>query len=243
MKRSVGGFVVAVAVIGLIAGMVSIASRAQTYEPVTVILHESLFDHAGTLKAKNTYIMAVRSDGSVVDEHIRDRAGVLHRNRTIHDRAAGKKTALDEVTQSKTTYHRLRLKSFEETYLSHGPSVTDEGEMILGERVVRVTQQDKQSLLNMWLAPDLNYCQLGVELVLYGEDGSIRARTVREAVRILRGEPNPLLFEIPEDYVERSPSEVYAEMERIGLQQCPACGDQADRDARLDSIYQRYRVP
>jgi hypothetical protein len=228
---------------GFILGVAGIGSREQTAIPITVIMHESLLDHEGTLKAKDILIMAVRSDGSVAEERMTDRDGRLFRTRSVHDRTSGTKTALDEATRSKTTYHRLRLRGFEETYLIPESGISDEGELMLGKRVVRVTQKNRTSLVTRWLAPDLDYFQLRAEIALYDGEGAVRARTIRQAVEIIQGAPDPALFAIPESYFERSPSEVYAEMERLGLRPCPGCGDKVSRDASLDRIYLRYRRP
>jgi hypothetical protein len=225
----------------LVAGIVHIGSRPRLHAPVTVTFQERLFDRHGTLQGQDLLKMAVREDGSVMDERTTNRNGVPCRTRSVHDLSSGTKTVLDEITHSKTSYHRLRLRAFEEAYLSPGGDVSGDAEAILGVPTVRVTQRNSRSTIHRWLAPDFDYFQLRAEFILYENNGAVRARTVREAVQILQGAPDPALFEIPDSYVERSPSEVYSEQERLGLRPCPLCGDKAERDARLDDIYGRWR--
>jgi hypothetical protein len=226
-----------------VLGAITTPSRAQSYTPLTVILQECVYDRAGEMRAKQVLILAVRGDGAVIEERISDHNGPLARTRSIHNRESATKTVLDFATQSKTSYYGMRLRDFKERLLSDYSAMADEGELILGERVIKVTHQSRRSRVDTWLAPGLDYVPLRGEFVAFGDDGEIAARTVKEAVEILRGEPDPSLFSIPDNFIERSPSEVYAEIEKLRNGKCPGCGDKALRDALLDGVYRRFRSP
>ena len=227
----------------LFLGTAATRPRGQSYVPLTVILQECAFDRAGELRAKQILVVAVRGDGTVLTERAADKEYGLSRTRSIHDRLAAMRTVLNYPTRSKTTYYRLRLRDFRERLLSVYSNLADEGETILGEKVIKVTRENKQTRWDHWLAPGLDYIELRAELVVKDSDGTIAARTVREAVEILRGEPDPSLFEIPDSFVERSPSEVFAEIEKLRGRPDPGCGDKAQRDAHMDRVYEQYKAP
>lgn len=57
------------------------------------------------------------------------------------------------------------------------------------------------------------------------KDGVVVSRSKKEVVSVTLGPPDPELFEVPADYVERTPSEVYRlDAERAGRAICEECG-------------------
>lgn len=73
-------------------------------------------------------------------------------------------------------------------------------------------EPNRDWLLERWIAPELNCHPLRVVIWDIAADGSRKPRSVREAASVVLGEPDPKLFEIPADFVERPPSEAEKEM-------------------------------
>jgi hypothetical protein len=64
-----------------------------------------------------------------------------------------------------------------------------------------------------WLAPALNCLPLRTEVTTSNES-KVKGRLVEMYLTIKEGEPDSHLFEIPQDYVERTPSEAMMEAAR-----------------------------
>jgi hypothetical protein len=115
----------------------------------------------------------------------------------------------------------------------------------LGFRVLKHIVEPSKSeanrdwLLERWIAPELNCHPLRVVIWDIAADGSRKPRSVREAASVILGEPDPKLFEIPGDYVERPPGEAERELaiRNSGSWAYPSYGFQ-----RLDEKYHGNRI-
>ncbi|HEY6290188.1 MAG TPA: hypothetical protein VI455_01320 [Terriglobia bacterium] len=88
-----------------------------------------------------------------------------------------------------------------------------------------------------WRAPALD-CFTLKEVSAFRQPDSRSTRTTREALLVAEGEPSASLFEIPVGYVERTPSELFAERARRFPNE-PA--DTPDKTTTmLDGVYQSY---
>jgi hypothetical protein len=88
-----------------------------------------------------------------------------------------------------------------------------------------------------WLAPSLNCLALKHTYKLF-DSGKLVGRTTEEIVSLSTGSPDPSLFEVPEHYTERSPSQALAERARRLGHSCSTCGTVKET---LDKAYEsRY---
>lgn len=108
-------------------------------------------------------------------------------------------------------------------------------ETILGHPVVVISRQlvpGERSII--WRAPDLSCEILGVRVETLSQ-GSYKLKAETKAVKLVIGEPDPSLFEIPATYSSVKPSDMFRkEYERIGVPWDEAAQRSADRsDARF----------
>jgi hypothetical protein len=88
--------------------------------------------------------------------------------------------------------------------------------------------------LEVWLAPHLNCFALEETIRSNG-----KVVTKRESLFLIPGEPPDYLFQIPPNYTERSPAQVFAEFARRfpGRKAAPS-----ETSSKLDDVY-RSRQP
>jgi hypothetical protein len=100
---------------------------------------------------------------------------------------------------------------------------------ILGFTVVRkVLSQDrpggKTTITESWLAPELGCLVMRKTHGVMETSGTVLNFESVEAAHVMVGEPDAALFSIPDDFVERTPSEAYAaEAARLGDADCKKC--------------------
>lgn len=114
--------------------------------------------------------------------------------------------------------------------LERGQSqVTTSSELILGFTVVKKTEttsgpDSKTAVTEIWFAPLLDCLPMKKVYQVLDANNSIVVREVSEVSKVVLGEPDPVLFTLPADFVERSPSEVYAgEAAQLGDEKCLRC--------------------
>ena len=147
--------------------------------------------------------------------------------------------AVDGVSGSKTTY---RLSDTMVGVLRSPKTCapeTDQGtDTFLNYQVVKViTERDVVGYhwirSEAWLAPALGCYPLYQKDSRYTWlENRLFAETIIEVISVISGEPDRSMFEVPEHFVERSPGEVFAEIERLtGVPGCcegtPAILDEA----------------
>ncbi len=191
---------------------------AQTYAPVPVLVKyaEKKSDYKGERSSEST--LAVRADGSQVEAKvIRSYDGETYTRRTIMDLIEGKKTVIDPITESKTTYVLSDLAVLSKRMPASGcTNFTPDGSLH-GYAVVRLSTPTPvphgSQRVDAWYAPKLGCVLLKQQFVKTREDGSSVGTVVKEAVQITIGEPPAELFAIP-NYQERPPSAVLEEARR-----------------------------
>jgi len=198
------------------------------------------FDKNGDIVGVDETAFAIRSDGARVflRRAFNDQAVGI---RTVVDPTTRMRTTLDPTTKSKTTY---ALAASEAATLQSSSSDDcgvkgAERDTILKFNVVLAKKTIDQGAgpisVEDWVAPALDCYALQSIAVRLRKDGSM-LRNVKRVVDVAKGEPDERLFEIPSDYVERSPSEVFAERARFEKRNCPECVSRTSRE--LDEAYQ-----
>jgi hypothetical protein len=180
-------------------------------------------------------VIAQRGDGSIVRlrKRIDNREAGTKR---MYDTSKRQSISVDPLTQSLLTYD---LSPQEIEYLSAPGSdcrkrnpylepVNEPPAKVLGFEVVHLRGKPPgaEFHLDRWSAPALNCFIIREELA------SSEHRQVRSTVSVELGEPEPSLFDVPANFVERSPSEIMA------LAAAQRDGRVDPRTAsQLDSIY------
>lgn len=95
---------------------------------------------------------------------------------------------------------------------------------------------NKTAVTESWLAPELDCLVMKKTRELTDAHGTVIHREVAEVVQVEVGEPDPRLFALPDDFIERSPSEAYfAEAVRLGDKKCVKC--QSSTLSNSDRLY------
>lgn len=176
-------------------------------------------------------IVAVRSDGSHAElEERRDPTGsdrVLYLKK-ITDVIKAQQVVVDPWSESRVTYPRSPEGT---AYMAAKPQTTCAGEpegKLLGYPVVLLEETKDlpagpKVQTRSWLAPGLDCYPLRREM-RFSRDGKEFQLTIEAVSSVVEGAPESWLFEVPANYVERSPSEVIAEnAKRYPQQECAAC--------------------
>jgi hypothetical protein len=172
------------------------------------------YDETGAKKYTNTDHYAVRGDGStaMVDTSLMARMG--ERRVTVNDytKRVGWDTSL--VGRTVTTVPMVESEvQYEQC---------DEGEVgtiasyeVRQQRNIMRNQKTGEVswILERWRAPELGCVTL--RTVRYDRDEKLTHDRV--ATNIVLGEPDPTLFQVPEDYVESSPLEAYQKLVDLGV--------------------------
>ncbi len=190
--------------------------------------------------------IAVRTDGSNVELlHRRDPSGSGKTVyiRSILDVPGRQRIVVDPISESLITYPLADAVT--SAYRVHpvskcagvpagqilGYDVNVE-ETSLGPEQAGPAVDEMQ--IRAWRAARLNCLPLRREMTIF-KGGQESQRIVESVVTVTEGEPDPSLFEIPQGYVERQPSEAMAESARRYPNdkdwQCPNCSkSQANKD-------------
>lgn len=220
------------------------ARAADDRAPValTVELRRSLLDDAGRIAFVREERIAVRKDGARAEEVVMWEDGPEgntrskeFESRTVWDVANGRRVSIFPMLGSKTTASLPPSPP-----AAAGSDCSREGEPfslakpeageILGYPVVELSfarEQAEGSVMQVreWRAPALDCFPLRRTGVFKAPDGAVKGRNRREAESVALGSPDLALFEIPEDYVERTPSEIYRmDRRRAGKTVCRECG-------------------
>ncbi len=126
---------------------------------------------------------------------------------------------------------------------------TSSSELILGFSVVKKTEtssgpDNKTAVTEIWFAPLLDCLPMKKIRQVLDANNSIVVREVSEVSKVVLGDPDPALFTLPADFVESSPSEVYAaEAARLGDENCARCPRTVLSNS--DSLYlkNKYQAP
>ena len=218
-KRTLGILLAGTTAVVWFAGALTskaLRARASTNTAPVALTAEFVvknYDAANRELVSSQDVFARRSDGSivVVRKNVDNREVGIRR---IFDTSRRQSISLDPLTQSLLTYD---LPSQEVEYLSapgsncqeRNPYLETANEpraKVLGFEVVHLRGKPPgaEFYVNRWSAPALNCFVIREELT------SSEFKQVRSTVSIQLGEPDPSLFDVPGNYVERSPSEIMA---------------------------------
>ncbi len=180
----------------------------------------------GVEQFRETQTFARRRDGSTVE--VRETVnGQPFGNKVIIDWAAKKRVVVDPATESKTSYD-LAQPVYQNSKPAPNCGASPLSGRVLGLDVARVAGShsvgglDRLIARDEWQAPALNCYPLRSVETNRAAEGSGETVTT-EVVSIALGDPKPDLFAIPDAFVERSPSQVFAEASRRNRQECKEC--------------------
>lgn len=201
--------------------------------------------------------VAFKADGSSAIAYRRESPGHVWMDiRVVRDLSAGKAITVDPFTDSLITYplsarsvvfyhNRSRALTFlpMRTECTSAPANTPHS-TILGYAVVQLQRTmgfpgapGTQVQDEAWEAPELGCFPLEETHTLTNPDG-LTHKFVRLALSVVPGSPSPALFEIPSNYAERPPSQVFAAFARR-YPSSPAMSSASV--GLLDSVYQNAR--
>lgn len=214
---------------GLALGLVStfwfhiLPLRAQLSEvhPFTATIIDSHYSPGSSEpKASETYVVAMRADGVEVTIRSSQFQGKTYERSQIFNPIAKTRVSVEPITRSRTTYYLPNpavsgLLSVREacSQANDLPVSTT-----LGARAVlmKSSAHDPMARVDQWQAPDLG-C-LVLRETWHQQDpatGIVYNYRVIAATQLRRGDPDPALFEIGADFVERSPSQVMRIMAQL----------------------------
>ena len=170
-----------------------------------------------------TRTIAVRSDGSIaVLLHLEDPAGsgrVVYRKK-VTDVTAERHVVVEPLGESRVTYPLTAAAAVARAVKpssSCGGDAAPTGKVLGYDAVVAEKTQplrgSEEVKTKTWMAPGLDCFPLREEIYFFTE-GKMTQRTVESVVNVVPGEPEAWIFQIPESYVERTPSEAMAEAAR-----------------------------
>ena len=165
---------------------------------------------------------AIRSDGTQVVWMTKiDPLGQPKISKTVYDVPLERKRSADELTESYVTTPMSGIAHS----LQHRAGVCAgqplASERVFGYEVVRT--EDEFAIPTpaggrfrhvRYQAPSLNCYTMREEAYKSKGDGPLVRFEVKEVVSLLEGEPDPSLFELPEGYTERTPTEMLREFGR-----------------------------
>jgi len=217
-------------------------------KPFTATMVETRY-HEGKTQPVYTeyYLFAVRGDGAQVRVFRRESpAHEWMEPKVIVDFAARKLVSVNPFAESVSTY------SIGDGVVSVYPSQPKdacsntnlERSIFVGFEVCKVRKElagmaGVETSGEFLMAPALDCFALREE-VTSGPVAGSKHRTVREALFVIAGEPAASLFQIPSNYVERSPGEAAGVFERRYPQQ--RYSSEQGREV-LDGVYYRTQQP
>jgi hypothetical protein len=195
---------------------------------------------------------AKRPDGSFSERRVRmDSDGHPYVIQSFIDTTQRRGVTFDSLTHSITTA-RYGLSALAEYRTKPSACAMDDPQVtatILGFQVFRSSEpiasaSGKTRVNESWVAPALD-CYPLRQIQYLSKDGGPAVPVFRSDVTSVRlGQPDGSLFAVPDEgYTERSPSQVFAERQRLlGRNSvCPEC--EVKRDQILDRSYNATRNP
>ena len=190
--------------------------RSEGRTPFTAHKITRMFDSDGIQKLTTIHTYAVRSDGSFVSLNQMSGSKVVG-VKVILDTSSKKRVAVDPLTESITTHPisigHLRLFTSRANSCTEAEATEAESGQFLGYHVQKEVKESEVSRTERWVAPALNCYPLKKTFTVI-QNGVAGPHNESEIVAVIEGEPDPQLFEVPANFVERSPSEVLSEYER-----------------------------
>jgi hypothetical protein len=193
----------------------------------------------GPVKINDT-TYARKNDGSWADiVRFESPAGEVGNQETFVDVISGREVTLEPFTKSAMTEFLTPRQIIRRVQLCPPDinSPTSEHDWILGYEVVKVTTQysvsnARKMTIESWMAPTL-----GCYSLRRSEVNSDGPHNEFETTDVVEGDPPSSMFEVPADYVERSPSQLSAEWKaRFGTEFWPNSNITKNLDQRYFSL-------
>lgn len=236
-------FVFTLAIAAVTIGLIRVHATggAQSYQPFTATFLETQPAVPGWPEwPPIVSILAVRQDGS--QARVRKVIGArTFGNSIIIDVPSKTRISVDPATKSKTSYKISDRWMSEYLRSLTFVDIGTEEAVIEGHKAYKrvKTFGDVGVTEEEWLAPDLNYFPL--RSIATTTKGGVHVQLTRQAISVALGTPDPNLFTIPTDYVERSPIQVFQEAERVTGRTHPALHSSVARQA-LEDAYSGWRA-
>jgi hypothetical protein len=221
-----------------------VATGSVTLKPFTATVREVKFLPNGSQGHEETYTVAFRTDGSnVTDYHHLLSNGETTHVKVVEDMQIGHRIAVDYATESTSTYplptNYATIMEKEASRCTVGIVSKGESPIFLGYQVVLVHagtiyKNGASNVRDRWEAPALNCFPLRRFDSRTGKPGEAAPHNEVQVTNIVLGEPDATLFSIPQNFVERSPSERHAEFQR-------RYGMSAPTPPQVDEVYNSGR--
>lgn len=152
---------------------------------------------------------------------------------------------------SKVTYAMTQAQVSHEKAKASARCAGEPADPVLGYAVVKAREVISSSASNQlgpefdriqfdrWRAPGLNCLALRTEVTL-SKDNKVLQRRVETYIEIREGDPDSALFRIPDDYVERTPTDAVNEAARR-FPNDPRFGGRQCNMTQLDDVYANTR--
>lgn len=192
-------------------------AQATRWDPFTAVTVSQTYSHDSAMPtAAANHIHAVRADGSRVEVALREVGGKLYRVSVIQDLALRRRVTVDPMTESTTTYplsaawaSRLATPETSCSSDANAPHKTMLGYDVVEVKRTRPGPGGQTMVVNGWDATALNCFPLERTTTVRSAGGISFRRTVT-AISVAAGPPDSALFQVPANYTERSPSQVFA---------------------------------
>lgn len=220
------------ATIGYFAHLKSVRAESSAFREFTIV-HSELSDSPAPISVGRKVIEAQRGDGSRVSGEVILKGDEIVpptlRNITLVPERM--KVRVDDALKAKTTMYMQGpapthpAAADPQCGISHltpqvKPTVIGQ-ETILGYAAIGIQTEmqgpDESYLTKEWRAPDLDCAVLRMNEIRRNSAGETIGEFRYEAVKITVGPPAPELFAVPQDYAEKSPSQMHqAYLQQIG---------------------------
>lgn len=232
MKRKF--FVIAAS---LTAGVTFISYRAAsqgvpatsaTPVPLTATIVETQVDPAGVPVGTDVWTLAISGSRSYVDIHESHDGVAIGPKRIIVDVKKRQRVAVDPPTESLTTYplSQKAVDTMVNSLFACSDDPAGEHKIFKGYRAVKVTRESNTGNVKLqyenWIVPELGCLALNSTVTRY-QKGVLQAHKYKVVTALKLGEPDSTLFELPQAFVERKPSQVFSEAARRKGVSCPEC--------------------
>ena len=209
--------------------------------PFTAQTTEIEYDNDGIQKSIELRTTAVNASGVQVDT-LDTLDGRNVGNSIILDLNKGVRTSLDPATESTTTYpmNSKAVAVARQILNSCVDSPRAEHRSLWGHVTFKKIDDRQAGTSSFhtesWLAPDLNCFPLESTVVVF-RSGVRMGQKSKQVTSLTAGEPAASLFVVPPGFIERTPSEVLAELAYRTGTPCTEC----PKAAVLDEAYRSHR--
>jgi hypothetical protein len=217
------------------------AAQSVPITPFTAQTTEIEYDNDGIQKSIELRTTAVNSSGVQVD--ILDTLdGRYVGNSIILDLNKAVRISLDPATESTTTYpmYTKAVAAGRQILNSCADPPGAEHRSLWGHVTFKKIDDRQAGISSFhtesWLAPEINCFPLEATVALF-RSGVRMGQKNKQVTSLTVGEPAASLFLVPPAFIERTPSQVFAELARRTGTPCPDCANAAV----LDDVYRSHR--